>query len=199
MSQARHVLAWLASRSVSRMRKGRIGDESAWFYNSHWSLKGYLKSEELVVGRPGKPGLSPEDQRVVWCRDKGVVRVELTLKRRLLSDLGLSDPDEVTDELLSELFVERTEILRQVERSAEGEVLAAVPRSTRALLAAWYSGRDVREMASRATLYRHARLLREYGINLMESRPTVVGLPVAVRLLELEALSVPEWYSLRAA
>lgn len=189
-SQARHLIRWLATRSVSRMKKGRAGDESVWWVNSRHMLKAYIKHIEML-----KHGCSPDDPVYLWCKEQGVVRVEIELKRRLLADLNMVEIDDINDEKLIQVFHEQTEIFNAVDRSDEPDILDSIPSKSRIYAAAWMAGQDLSNMAHRATLFRHAKVLREYGIDIMEPR-NVETFPVKVRIVEMKPLSMPDWYSL---
>lgn len=189
-SQARAFIRWLANRSVSRMKRGRAGDESVWWVNTRHMLKAYIKHIEML-----KHGCSEDDPVYKWCKEQGVVRVEIELKRRLLSDEGMRNLENITQEKLEQIFYEETEIFRQVDRSDEPDILDALPSKTRIYAAAWLAGQDLSNLASQATLYRHAKILREYGIDILETR-NIEQFPVKVQLVELKPLSMPDWYSL---
>ena len=187
--KARSVIRWLAGRAVHRVKRGVAGDESVWWANTRHMFKAYLKAVEM------KKHPDADEEVIEWVAEQGVVRVEVELKRRLLEEKGLRNIGDITQEKLEELYREQTEILREVDRSDDTDLLAAVPMKTRPILAAWLSGHDPRTMASRATLFRHAAILREYGINIMAERD-ITPMPVRVRTIDLVPLEVPEWYSL---
>lgn len=189
-SQARAFIRWLANRSVSRMKKGRAGDESVWWVNTRHMLKAYIKHIEMQ-----KHGCSENDRVYQWCKQQGIVRVEVELKRRLLSDEGLKNLENITQEKLEAIFHQETEIFRQVDRSEEPDILDAIPSKSRIYAAAWFNGDDLRSLTSQATLYRHAKILREYGIDIMEPR-NVEKFPVKVNVIDLKPVSMPDWYSL---
>ena len=121
--------------------------------------------------------------------------MEVELKRRLLSDEGLKNLENITQEKLEKIFHQETEIFRQVDRSDEPDILDAIPPKSRIYAAAWLAGQDLSNMAHRATLFRHAKVLREYGIDIMEPR-NVEKFPVKVNVIDLKPVSMPDWYSL---
>lgn len=192
-AQARAVIAWLAGRSVARMKRGFSGDQSVWWSNSRRMLKAYRKGAELLAH-----GAAANDAAVAFCVAEGIVRVEVELKKRELSDMGLRRIDEITDEGLERAFRDATEVLRAVDMSDEPDILACVPQRSRSYAAAWLGGQDVRLLCSQATLYRHAKVLREHGIDILEPR-NVQRFPVRVRIVDLEPVEVPDWYRERAA
>ena len=135
---------------------------------------------------------------VEYCNDNGVVRVELELKRRELEEMGLRDFGDIDQEKLEAAFHERMEPFRRVDCSHDPDLIAALPMRSRALAAAWLAGQDLRLCCSERTLYRHAKVLREYGIDILEVR-NVERFPVKVQVIDLVPLSVPEWYLKREA
>ena len=134
-----------------------------------------------------------DDELIQYATDAGIVRVEVELKRRLLGELGLDEIGNVSDEKLACVFREQTEIFRGVDRSEEPDIIAAVPSRSRAIAAAWLAGQDVRLLCSRATLFRHAKILREFGLDVFEPR-NIERFPVRVRVVDLEPITAPEWY-----
>jgi len=172
------------------MKKGRAGDESVWWSNTRHMLKAYIKHIEML-----KHGCTEDDPAYQWCKEQGVVRVEIELKRRLLNDLDMVDIKNITDEKLIRVFHEQTEIFNAVDRSEEPDILDAIPTKSRVHAAAWMAGQDLRQLMSRATFFRHAKILREYGIDIAEPR-NVETFPVKVRIVEMKPLSMPDWYSL---
>ncbi len=189
-SQARSLIRWLASRSVSRMKKGRAGDESVWWVNSRHMLKAYIKHIEMT-----KHGTPQDDPVYQWCKEQGVVRVEIELKRRLLNDLDMVEIGKINDEKLVQVFREQTEIFNAVDRSDEPDILDAIPSKSRVHAAAWMAGQDLRQLLPERTFYRHCKVLREYGIDIAEPR-NIEKFPVKVRIIEMKPLSMPHWYSL---
>jgi len=139
-----------------------------------------------------------DSELVEWATDSGIVRVELELKRRELQERGLRDIGDITQEKLEAVFLEHLEPFRRVDSSDESDILAAIPSRSRAYAAAWLAGQDVRLLCSQATLYRHARLLREYGLDILEQR-NIERFPVKVRVIDLVPCSVPDWYLKRVA
>ena len=187
-AQARAVIRWLGAQSISRLKRGMVGDESVWWANTQRMFKAYMKAPEML-----KHGASADEFAVVWCRDKGVVRVEIELKRRLLADLGLDHVGAVSDAALLSVFKDQTELLRRVDRSDAPDLLASIPARYRMTCAAWLAGQDVRSMMSLRSFRYHAKALREYGIDIGQAR-NVEAFPLKVRVIELVPLAVPDWY-----
>jgi hypothetical protein len=170
------------------MKRGIAGDESCWWVNSRHMLKAYIKGIEMR-----KHGAADDDEVARYCDEQGLVRVEVELKRRLLQEAGLDAFEAISDEKLVALFEEQTAVFRRVDRSDEPDILCALPVKVRMVAAAWLAGQDVRALLPERTLYRHARVLREYGIDILQSR-NVTAFPVKVRVVDLQPLTMPEWY-----
>lgn len=190
-AQARAVIRWLTSQSVARARRGSAGDESVWWSNTRRMFKAYRKGAELL-----KHGLPANAPVVEWAVNQGVVRVEVELKRRTLQELGLNEWGNVSQAKLVRLFADETEILRRVDRSDEPDILAQIPAKYRMTAAAWMAGQDIKAALPNGTLYRHAKVLREYGLDVLQAR-NITAFPVRVRVVDLQPLDVPAWYRLR--
>lgn len=176
---------------MSRVKKGRAGDESVWWANTRRMFKVYVKAAEMR-----SHGASEQDWLYRWTFEQGIARVEVEMKRRLLEELGLHDFGSITDERLAQVFQNETEILRAVDRSDEPDILAALPKRSRAIAAAWLAGVDPKAFLGRSQLYVHAKVLREYGIDLFAERSNVKNFPVKVRVIDLQPMAKPDWYSL---
>lgn len=190
-AQARAVIRWLQGQSIRRLKRGFSGDESVWWSNTRMMLKAYRKGPEMKA-HGGDPEL------IEWANDNGIVRVEVELKKRELDERGLRDLSDITQDKLEAVFHECMEPFKRVDSSDEPDILAAIPARSRAYAAAWLAGQDVRLLCSQATLYRHARVLREYGLDVLEPR-NIERFPVKVRVIDLVPCTVPEWYLKRVA
>jgi len=189
-SSARAFIRWLGSRSIARMKRGQAGDESVWWANTRHMLKAYIKHLEML-----KHGTDKNDEMLVWLKEQGVVRVEIELKKRLLSELGLNDLGNITDAKLAEIYESQIEPFKRADRSGDEDIIEAIPQKSRVYAAAWLAGQDMRTMTSERTLYRHAKVLRECGIDILAPR-NIERFPVKIRFIELEPLAMPDWYSL---
>ena len=134
-----------------------------------------------------------DKELIAYCTDNGVVRVELELKRRELDELGLRDFGDVSQEKLEAVFHEHMEPFRRADCSHDPDLIHSLPVRVRAIAMAWLAGQDVRICCSQATLYRHAKVLREYGLDILEPR-NVERFPVKVQVIDLVPLAVPDWY-----
>lgn len=187
-AQAIAFIRHCSNLNVSRCKRGIAGDESVWWSNSRRMIKVYRKGPEMVAH-----GADPKSRLVQWCFDVGLVRVEVSMKRRLLNDLGMTSLGAVSDERLEEIYDEETSFLRKFDSSDEPDILSAIPARSRAYAAAWLAGQDLSQFCSRATLYRHGRVLAEYGLDIFSPR-NVSQFPTKVRIIDLEPVAAPDWY-----
>ena len=132
------------------MKKGRAGDESFWWSNTRHMIKAYIKHIEME-----KHGMKTDEPVDEWCRDNGIVRVEVELKRRMLQSEGLDKLENLSDEKIQQIFASETEIFRRVDRNDEPDILNSIPSRYRVTAAAWLAGEDLRTIMSNGTLYRH--------------------------------------------
>lgn len=168
------------------MKRGFAGDESVWFSNTRHMLKAYRKGAEMKSH-------GGDEELVKYANEAGIVRVEVELKRRLLGELGLDEIGNVDDDKLVRIFEEQTAIFRAVDRSDEPDIIAAIPARSRSYAAAWLAGQDVFALCHRATVFRHAKVLKQYGIDILEPR-NVQQFPIKVRVVDLVPLEAPEWH-----
>lgn len=115
------------------------------------------------------------------------------MKRRYLNDLLLTDIDCITDERLAALHAEEFAFLTKFDSSDEPDILMQIPARSRAYAAAWLAGQDLSAMCSRATLYRHGRILQRYGLDVFTPR-NLAHFPTKVRVIDLQPVAAPDWY-----
>lgn len=186
--KARQAINWLSSLSVARVKKGRAGDESYWFANTRWMFKAYIKSLEML-----KHGTKQDDPAYLFAVQQGILRIEIELKKRLLSDMKLNYLADITDQKLQDLFDEQTAFARKYETNNYIDNFEHIPLKSRLYANAWLQGTDLKNNVSRATLFRHAKILREYGIDILADR-NIEQFPVQVRIVDLTPCIVPDWY-----
>lgn len=192
--KAKAFVDWIADRSFSRMKSGAYGGESAWFGNSRQSIMAYNKAKEMADH--GTAERSP--QLYEYCRDYGIVRIEMKLRRRALNDLHLKHLGAITMDRIVSIFREKTAPLFQATANPDLELLEAVPHKSRLVAAAWLKGVDVREDMSRATYFRHRKVLLECGIDISSQRKTAT-VHVIPKVIEMLPVAAPDWYWKREA
>lgn len=185
-------LAKLAIRSYqakarARMKKGSYGEETAMFYNTRHTIKAYRKGPDMAVH-------CPESNWIEWANQAGIVRHEVSLKYRTLSDLGLCYWGNCDMGRLIELFERETAFLAEPDCSLDPMAVECCPAKSRVIYAAWLKGEDVRSMMSRATFFRHKKVIQETcQVDIGEVRPRADVVPI-VRVVELRAAEAPAGY-----
>jgi len=185
---ARAAITYLASKSLSRMKKGHSGSDSVWFANTRHMLKAYIKASEMLAH-----GCDKEDPSYLYALEQGLLRVELELKKRFLSDEKMNDWADITQEKLENLFHESTSLLKGIDTNSDIFTIDDLPSKSRIYASAWLAGQDIRTLLPERTFYRQAKILREHGIDITEKR-NVKQFPVKVRFLDLKPTVAPEWY-----
>jgi hypothetical protein len=101
------------------------------------------------------------------------------------------------------LFEAETGFLRDCDPDRAVRVVSEMPAKLRAAALLWIDGRDLREVFSRSTYFRHVKALRDYGIDASESRDKSPRSDVELQRLldglpqfELRELPAPDWYGL---
>lgn len=200
---AKAVIDWLNTQSVARVKKSRLGLSTiTWGSISYCQTEVYIKADEMLAhckGAEAKAAMR-ETEAYKYASENGIIRLEVKcakdfLKHRKLTYLGNWDMGTVTA-----LFKEKSEVLERVTLSfqSDEELLASLPSHVRVHAAAWLQGIDVTQLMSRATFYRHSKVLRQYGIDIAEPRNITVIRPKA-KEITVSAVEVPHWYSLSAA
>lgn len=200
-SDAVAVLNWLDSQSVARVKKKRFGKSTVtWGSLNYCQVEAYLKADEMLDHCRG----DIERQAMLanpvyqWARENGLVRVEVKAAKDYLRDVGLTWAGEWNMSRVIKLFDDRTEILHRVKTDIEEFDPASLPSGVACTAAAWLRGENVQRIMKRSTFFRHAKTLREYGIDIAETR-NVQSMPVRVKTIELQAAAAPDWYWHRSA
>ena len=197
---AHHYMRWLATQSVQRTKAKVHGSGETVSFGEgsrrqYW--KAYLKALELVAHSSKHGGPTEAVQRLIdFCNENGVVRFEGTLKSRALRDLGCRYLGSLHMGTLYQLFAEKSSVLSRAE--CAGDPFAKLPRAIRATARDWAAGDDVAGTMSKTTFYRHRAALLPYGIDIA-GRSSVIPLVQPVRVITLQPLRVPDWYSIEAA
>lgn len=195
VAAARSVIRAVSGKSVTRVKRGVAGDSSVWWSNTRYMLKVYIKALEMEAHGVNS-GAAYE-----YARDNGIIRLELELKRRELSDLGWSDFAEFVKAWdmgkVHNLFADYEKILTVETISNDAEFIDALPQKLRVTAAAFLAGRDVRSMMNPRTFRRYRKALLDYGIDIADERPAQLN--VSVRTVEITPVVAPEWYWKAAA
>lgn len=191
------VLNWLDSQSVARVKKKRFGRSTVvWGSLKYCQVEAYLKADEMMDHCKGEieREMMRQNPAYQWAKENGIVRIEVKAAKDYLRDRGLTYLGAWDMEKVIQLFDERTEVLHRVKADVEEFDAAELPKKVACTAAAWLRGEDVERLLSRATFYRHAKVLREYGIDIAEKR-NILTMPVRVKTIEMQVAAVPDWYS----
>jgi hypothetical protein len=200
-ANAMAVLNWLDTQSIARVKKRRFGKSTVvWGNLNYCQVEAYLKADELMDHCKGE--IEREQMRqnpaYQWAKENGIVRIEVKAAKDYLRDRGLTYLGAWTMENVIQLFDERTEILHRVKCDVEEFDPALLPSRVATTAAAWLQGCDVTRTMNLRTLQRHAKVLREYGIDISEKRNVTV-MPVKIKTIEMQAASAPDWYSMKTS
>jgi hypothetical protein len=200
MTEAQLTVDWLQTQSVSHIKRGKGGKTTASFgggKNSRKKIDFYLKAPEMLVHTHGRTKAEIlADPVYCYCLENGVLRAELKAKRLLLRDAGLRYLGDITMEKLESIFNDETEILRRTKVDAASIDLNELPPKVRATADSWLRGGDPKTFLSNGTLYRHAKILRDYGIDIMEPHdPTKPYQPITINVVHIRPIeTAPDWY-----
>lgn len=190
------VINWLASQSVSRIKKKMIGSSTViWGNLNYCQVEAYIKADEMIAHCRSDLDREMMRQNPVyqWCRENGVVRVEVKAAKDYLREVGLTWAGDWDMTKVINLFESRTEVLHRVKADIEEFDPASLPSKIALTASAWLRGEDVKRVMKLRTFQRHAKLLRDYGIDIAEPR-NVKTMPVRVKTIEMQSAYAPDWY-----
>lgn len=190
------VINWLASQSVSRIKKKMIGSSTViWGNLNYCQVEAYIKADEMIAHCRSDLDREMMRQNPVyqWCRENGVVRVEVKAAKDYLREVGLTWAGDWDMTKVINLFESRTEVLHRVKADIEEFDPASLPSKIALTASAWLRGEDVKRVMNLRTFQRHAKLLRDYGIDISEPR-NVKTMPVRVKTIEMQSAHAPDWY-----
>lgn len=187
--QAKLAIRSYAGRSAAYMRKGVHGDETVCWSSSRRRVKAYRKGPEMAKHAK----LSPWGE---WAQQNGVVRHEVEIKRRILSETGYRHWGNIDMGKLIQLFERETEILQRADCSHDPLAIESVPSWCRLTYAAWLRGEDVRALLPNGTFYRHRKKLRETAVvDIAEARPTASVLSIRREVILTPAVAPAGYWS----
>jgi hypothetical protein len=190
LTAARSVIRAIQGKCVSRVKKGIGGDASVWWSNTRYMLKVYIKALEMEAHG------CTSGRVYEYARDNGIIRLEVELKARELSDLGWSCFDAFVEawnmKKVHQLFSDYEKILDVGKVQNDSDFIDSLPVRLRVVALAFLAGRNVRDAMSRTTFYRYRKQFLEYGIDLADERPAQIN--TVVRYIEIVPLAAPDWY-----
>lgn len=193
------VRSWIhAAEFKAKTRHGRPSNAKGTLYfgknSRRWSIKAYSKFDEVNCGK--KAHKLPDEIKKTgildWAENK--LRLELTLRSLQLSDINLNFAKSWsldTPYTVFKSFVGRIEM--SGNRLLSDSQLLELPNSVKMTYLCWKQGLRIADIVSRASFYRHRKILSEYGIDIctttdLADNSNVVPL---IRVLEAVPASIP--------
>lgn len=190
--------ARLAMRAYSRISVGRMtrstwGGETALWRTGRRVVKAYLKGAEMIAHGHG-------GEWADYAKERGIVRHEVELKSKYLSETGLRHWGNLTMGELIRIHVRETEHLQNIDTGCDPVAIESIPRNCRMTYAAWLKGENVRELLTRPTYYRHRKALLEFAsVDIQDLRDVGSFVQPQVRVVELRPAVAPVHYWQAAA
>jgi hypothetical protein len=163
--------------------------------SKYWYEKLYLKSDSL--------GDFINEEIKNWVTENGILRHEISLKSRYLTQHGLRKiinwlPRYQTEyfegfNMEQEIYSKFTDILTR--GTATRTPLEDIPKNLGRIARDWRSGIDVwhDDNYSERTRRGWRKALLEYGIDIKKTS-NVTRLPIRVEVIEMQAAQIPHWY-----
>jgi len=196
MQNAQVVIDWLDSQSVARVKKSRLGKSTVvWGSLKYCQVEAYIKAPEMLAHAKTDEAREAVKQSAeyLYAVEHGIVRIEVKAAKDYLKEKGLTYLGAWDMGTVHRIFEERTELLHRVKIDVDEFDLLDVPLRYRMTASAWLRGEDVtRLFNNRMTLYRHAKALRAFGLDITATR-NVSAFPVRVRTINLVPLAPPEF------
>jgi II/X family phage/plasmid replication protein len=193
------VNTWLrAAEFTSKTRHGRpvLNKNTVyWGKNSRrWAVKAYNKAEEILAKNHGLPDTLKNTKLPAHANSK--LRIEVVLRKRELTKLGIEKASQIQTYGLNRLFneyVEKIDMSQKIILSDEQK--SKLPHKLQATYSNWQHGEDLVALLPRATFYRHRKELLKHGIDITTLRPKDKAANVVplVRVLEAGQVEIPEW------
>ena len=156
--------------------------------SKYWYAKLYDKYRDLLRNEHAPA------QLVEWVRGQGLVRFEVSLKSRFLTQKRLQSPASWESEEMGQVvFGEFNGVLSQM--SVNVDSFEEIPGRLGEIAIAWRNGVDMKERLPQRTFYRYRKQLKAYGIDISE-RCNVSRLPMRVEVIQLSEARRPDWYEL---
>jgi II/X family phage/plasmid replication protein len=195
------VRSWISvAGDAARMRyKNRVSDRGTLYFgrsekgkrakDEAWKL--YCKRDELDAHQ--LPAQLPHRNDLL-AYSEGMLRAELTLRRRVLNKFGLLFGRDWSAERVAEIFRLRWELLELSDNViVPVEVVQALPRHLQAAYLAWQVGMDPEQLYPRTTLYRYRKdILARTGIDILVPAPKSNVIPLR-RVLSLTPATIPDF------
>jgi len=214
----------LSSMQIGRGRKPKLypdGNTCNWGEASTWMMtKLYNKAVDLQLhlkkDRRKKEGVSPEISKYItslieYCKSKGVVREEHSLRQSLLKRHNLQFYGNVTEQDFYQHLQDIENAMKTIHISHDEHQTIAdqllssnavnsrqAANATQSYAIMWQQGVDIRQVLSRANFYVHKARLKAIGIDIGQQFDVSRMCPTLKRseVIEVKPLRVPDWYKM---
>jgi len=190
---AQTIIDHMGRQHVGRQRGAVTPDRSTVLYgygSKYASGKLYIKAVELKTHRRKKSGSHVTDEVIQFCDDLGVLREELTLKSRFLTQNGIAFIGDISQDALMDIYAARSQLraLKRYEHTDFSSLSAAV----RGTLARWEGGEPIN--LKKSQFYSHRKALLPFGVDISTPKSNVTKLTQPVKVIERAAMVAPDWY-----
>jgi II/X family phage/plasmid replication protein len=214
----------MSSMQIGRGRKPKLypdgntcnwGEASTWnmtkLYNKAVELERHLQKDERKRNVIQPERLSYIHDLIKYCKQKGVVREEHSLRQALLTRHNLqfygavSEKDFIPHLKDIEKAMNTIHISHDEHQSIAHQLLEASAvktlrqaNTTMSYFTMWQHGTDLRNMLSNSQFYEHKARLKLIGIDIGQQFDVSRICPTLKRseVIEIKPLSVPSWYQL---
>ncbi|NOI60904.1 phage/plasmid replication protein, II/X family [Vibrio coralliilyticus] len=212
-------------RGMSSMKLGRIlqpklypdGNSCYWGEGSEWLLiKLYTKAVELQRHKKKAHELDANYQRHIdkligYCGEKGVARLEYSLRQKLLKRHNLqfyglvSEQDffphiKHFEEAMDTITISHDEHLSVAQQLLQAGVVSTIRQANTTMnyFTLWQNGVDLRSTLKSSQYYEHKSRLKKIGIDVSQQFDVSRMCPTLRRsnIIDVQLLKAPSWYEL---
>ena len=202
---AYQMMDLLATKSIGHVKNGRSKDGATVSWGKRGGrnfTKAYIKHLEMVAHAKGLDEQGNKKKDVIlqsgiyqFCEDNGIVRIEIELDRKTLLENEMRYGVGLNMNALRQLFDSRVNEIAPVTKfTAKSLDLSDLPKKLRAVATLYYQKNNMQDLYSRATFYRHAKALREYGIDITIPFKGQKTFQPVIKQIVLNPIYQPDWY-----
>lgn len=197
-ARAVRLIHFIAGQDSGRRASAKQYGENGVTWNEgskYWYSKMYLKAESL--------GDHASDLLTNWTREQGILRHEISLKSRWLTQNGFRNITAWIDRNKTDMY--EGEIMENVVYGKFSEILERgtatrtpledIPKTLGRIARDWRQGIDVWGDSNYTTRTRRMwrRGLLPYGIDIKQPS-SVTRLPIRLEIIQLNEAQIPHWY-----
>jgi II/X family phage/plasmid replication protein len=205
IERVRSFIQALEFKAKTRHGKSQLTGNTLYFgkKSKKWTIKIYSKYDELK-SRSKKHYLdvkifTEKQIQLLEQFSEKTIRIELTLRSEELKKPinQISYLRDLTVEKINNIYkkyIGRLEMTEQIK--LEPVIVHKIPRNVRSTYRLWADGYDLRNELTKATYYRHRKILKEFNIDIAltiykeEKLSNVVPL---ITIIEAKSVGIPDW------